>query len=79
MHRAFYVEEILVDIFAHCYAVPPNVWPKGRKVLSALARTCKTFKEPALDILWSELSNLGPLVRCLPEASYLSPGPDRVG
>ncbi|KAF8552922.1 hypothetical protein OG21DRAFT_1324865 [Imleria badia] len=72
MHRAFYVEEILIDIFGHCDEVDTNVWPKGSKGLSALARTCKTFKEPALDILWSKLTNLSPLVRCLPEASFLT-------
>ncbi|KAN0090753.1 hypothetical protein V8E55_004319, partial [Tylopilus felleus] len=37
----------------------------------ALARTCRTFKEPALDTLWSELSDLRPLARCLPNSLVL--------
>lgn len=40
-----------------------------------LARTCRTFKEPALDVLWSELVDLAPLVRCLPDACQSSIGP----
>ena len=38
----------------------------------SLARTCRAFKEPALDILWARLEDLSPLVRCLPEASYVN-------
>ncbi|KAF8434373.1 hypothetical protein L210DRAFT_3410851, partial [Boletus edulis BED1] len=34
--------------------------------LAALVRTCRTFKEPALDVLWSELVDLTPLPRCIP-------------
>ena len=29
-----------------------------------------TFKEPALDMIWAELDNLTPLVRCLPTESW---------
>ncbi|KAF8447203.1 hypothetical protein L210DRAFT_3390514 [Boletus edulis BED1] len=36
--------------------------------LPALARTCKAFRDPALDILWAELYSLAPLIRCLPGA-----------
>ncbi|KAF8434139.1 hypothetical protein L210DRAFT_3485675, partial [Boletus edulis BED1] len=38
--------------------------------LVALARTCRAFKEPALDILWEQLDDLSPIARCLPEASH---------
>ncbi|KAF8547266.1 hypothetical protein OG21DRAFT_1425191, partial [Imleria badia] len=37
--------------------------------LAALAQTCRTFKEPALDELWGTLDDLTPLAQCLPEAS----------
>ncbi|EIW86895.1 hypothetical protein CONPUDRAFT_134237 [Coniophora puteana RWD-64-598 SS2] len=40
--------------------------PGGRKSLSRLARTCKAFCEPALDILWRELDSLLPLVALFP-------------
>ncbi|KAF8555890.1 hypothetical protein OG21DRAFT_1495914 [Imleria badia] len=43
---------------------------RGCHDLPVLARTCCTFKEPALEVLWEELDNLSPLVQCLPEASY---------
>ncbi|KAG1808214.1 uncharacterized protein BJ212DRAFT_1281054 [Suillus subaureus] len=32
-----------------------------------LARTCRTFKEPALDILWENIDGFEPLISCLPE------------
>lgn len=80
MHHALELDEILLNIFAYCN--PPGF--KNSKYLPplsatadlvALARTCRIFKEPALDILWSELSDLAPLARCLPEISYqLAPG-----
>ncbi|KAI6003142.1 hypothetical protein EDD15DRAFT_2541370 [Pisolithus albus] len=34
--------------------------------LARLARTCKAFKDPALDVLWRTQSSLSPLIRCLP-------------
>ncbi|KAF8125164.1 hypothetical protein EV363DRAFT_1176649 [Boletus edulis] len=62
MHRALEIQDILLNIF-DCLCC--------RKQLAYLARTCHAFREPALDILWKELHNLSPLVRCLPKA--LSP------
>ena len=35
-------------------------------VLAALARTCRTFLEPTLDVLWRSQLTVGPLVRTLP-------------
>ena len=81
MHHALEIDEILLNIFAHCN--PPrfkNYRHVGRPFgialdLVALARTCRMFKEPALDVLWSELSDLCPLAQCLPEVSYqITPG-----
>ena len=40
--------------------------PGGRKALSRLARTCKAFKEPALDMLWRDLDSFVPLVSAFP-------------
>ncbi|KAF8548346.1 hypothetical protein OG21DRAFT_1516407 [Imleria badia] len=40
--------------------------------LLALARTCRSFKEPALDVLWGELLVPSAVARCLPEASHHS-------
>ena len=39
---------------------------ESRRDLAALALSCKTFRDPALKILWKELTSLEPLIRCLP-------------
>ena len=71
MHQALHIQEILFDIFGHCSPTEPHWTPLRRHstaVLAALARTCRTFKEPALDVLWSELVDLTPLPQCVPDA-----------
>lgn len=40
--------------------------PGGRRSLSRLARTCKAFKEPALNVLWRDLDSLNPLLALFP-------------
>jgi hypothetical protein len=40
--------------------------PSGRRTLSRLARTCRAFCEPALDILWRELDSLIPVIGLFP-------------
>lgn len=73
MHHALRLEEILLNIFGQCYSPRPTSRQRASRAtadLAALARTCRTFKEPALDVLWTELVNLAPLARCLPEASH---------
>ncbi|KAI0673375.1 hypothetical protein C8Q78DRAFT_622453 [Trametes maxima] len=40
--------------------------PGGRRSVSRLARTCKAFKEPALDVLWRDLDSLTPLLGLFP-------------
>ena len=81
MHHAFYIEEILLNIFRHCYTLVYR-WPprtpdaRGEQFwyanvhLATLARTCKAFKEPSLDMIWEELDDLTPLIRCLPETLW---------
>jgi len=65
MHHALYIEETLLNIFSYCYIpkhrqhsyLEPQRW-YANVHLAALARTCKRFKEPALDMIWAELSDL---------------------
>jgi hypothetical protein len=57
MHRCLYIQEIISIIFKYL--------DKKRDVV-ALATTCKTFRDPALQIVWSEIRSLVPLIRCLP-------------
>jgi hypothetical protein len=40
--------------------------PGGRRSLSRLARTCKAFSEPALNVLWRELDSLLPIIGLFP-------------
>ena len=68
MHHALEIQEILLNIFqvfGRCHDDDD-----GSADLASLARTCRAFKEPALDILWEVLDDLTPLARCLPEISY---------
>ncbi|KAF8127437.1 hypothetical protein EV363DRAFT_1401160 [Boletus edulis] len=69
MHHALEIPEILSNIFCYCYT--PGV-SRPLSDLPALARTCRTFKEPALHMLWEDLPGLSPLLQCLPEASEAS-------
>jgi len=74
MHRALYVEDIIHDVFFYIQFHSPIIMlPDLQSQIDflSLARTCRTFKEPALDILWERLEDLSPLVRCLPEASWV--------
>ena len=71
MHHILHIQEILLNIFGHCCPTELDWTPHRRRstaALAALARTCRTFKEPALNVLWCELIDLTPLPRCLPEA-----------
>jgi hypothetical protein len=40
--------------------------PGGKRMVSKLARTCKSFFEPATDALWKELDSLVPLIGLFP-------------
>ncbi|KIJ66524.1 hypothetical protein HYDPIDRAFT_26864 [Hydnomerulius pinastri MD-312] len=64
MHRVLYTQEILLNIFKCTY---PAWRSSFNPDLVALARTCRVFHEPALNVLWAELDNLTPLIRCLPQ------------
>ena len=43
-----------------------NDIPGGRRSVSRLARTCKSFCEPALNVLWKELDSLIPIIGLFP-------------
>ncbi|KAG1724868.1 hypothetical protein EDB19DRAFT_293754 [Suillus lakei] len=70
MHQALLVPEVLLDVFAHVNQIdkPSNTRERSlssRQSLAALATTCKTFYEPAMDLLWAEMSDLRPLLGCV--------------
>jgi hypothetical protein len=60
MHRCLYIPEISLLLCAELGGM------RAKKSLAALARTCVALCEPALDVLWYELSDLLPLVKCMP-------------
>ncbi|KAG2151299.1 hypothetical protein DEU56DRAFT_544628 [Suillus clintonianus] len=68
MHQAFLVTEVLLDVFRH---LDKNPDPARKSSLSALARTCKTFHEPAMDLLWATLDGVTPMLGCVPRLHQL--------
>ncbi|KAG1733816.1 hypothetical protein EDB19DRAFT_1999890 [Suillus lakei] len=75
MHQALLVSEVLSEIFSHLdenlgrYSLsrPSKTQPS----LEALARTCKTFHEPAMRLLWAKLDGIIPLLGCVPRLHQL--------
>ncbi|KAG1799261.1 uncharacterized protein HD556DRAFT_1457687 [Suillus plorans] len=55
MHQALLVPEVLLEIFAYVNTIPSTQTTSNQKLLAALARTCKIFHEPAMDLLWTEI------------------------
>jgi len=71
MHRCLYIPELLRQIIlstgvedSHMGAQPDH------STLASLARTCRTFYEPALDALWKTQYDLCALVKCMPSDSW---------
>ncbi|KAL1747831.1 hypothetical protein HDZ31DRAFT_80129 [Schizophyllum fasciatum] len=60
MHQALLIDEILRDIFDEC----------GKGALGVAARTCRAWKDPALDHLWRVLPTVGPLLALFPQLRY---------
>ncbi|KAG2348257.1 hypothetical protein BDR05DRAFT_956811 [Suillus weaverae] len=72
MHQALLIPEVLLEIFAHVneMILEPSESSLGivllsRKSLAALASTCKTFHEPAMDLLWGKIDMLESLLGCV--------------
>ncbi|KAF8140812.1 hypothetical protein K438DRAFT_1879252 [Mycena galopus ATCC 62051] len=75
MHHTFRIPEILHLIFAKLQIPIPHRQYFSRsqrkkclgcRDFAALARTCKIFRDPALDFLWREQDTLVNLLKCLP-------------
>ncbi|KAH7890975.1 hypothetical protein F5I97DRAFT_115675 [Phlebopus sp. FC_14] len=66
MHRCLRLEELLLRIFGIL----------DKNTLTVLARTCRAFTGPALDVLYRSIT-IGALVKCLPaEVWSTTSGPD---
>ena len=65
---------LLVDLF-ECVLewlvteFPRTIFKEERRTLAVLARTCRTFSEPSLNLLWRCLDSLLPLVRCFSDVA----------
>ncbi|KAH9888440.1 hypothetical protein C8Q73DRAFT_767165 [Cubamyces lactineus] len=86
VHAAIYCQEILCHIFSYFAYVPrarrrrmfglSTVTLRAHHgTLPRLARTCKAFSEPALDVLWKRMEELLPFVRILSDVEEADAGP----
>ncbi|KAG1727475.1 uncharacterized protein EDB91DRAFT_891698 [Suillus paluster] len=72
MHQSLLIDEILSHII-QLIAVDGQRDPKrleNTSDLARLARTCRSFMECALDILWRTQHSLSPLIMCLPRGIW---------
>lgn len=69
MHRIFFIHELLHNIFEN---IEDNEDQQRKATLAALARTCRIFCEPALDVLWHTQDNLEPILRCFAASVWQS-------
>ncbi len=53
-----------------CRLICEQIGSKDKRTLFQLCLSCKALMEPALDLLWYELDDLVPLMRCLPLDLY---------
>ncbi|KAG9311598.1 hypothetical protein JVU11DRAFT_7807 [Chiua virens] len=70
MHQCLTIVEVQHVIFREVLIV--DHWDQwaGRATLAGLARTCRTFSDAALDILWEDLPSFAYLIRCLPSSLW---------
>ncbi|KAH7908726.1 hypothetical protein BJ138DRAFT_1068295 [Hygrophoropsis aurantiaca] len=64
MHVCLYIPEILSNIFQNITHSKNRL---DKTTLASLARTSRVFQESALDILYSNITGLNPLVKCMPQ------------
>ncbi|KAJ8591714.1 hypothetical protein M405DRAFT_95226 [Rhizopogon salebrosus TDB-379] len=81
MHQAICTSDILQAIFANLPDPSLTVDSLSQTSLAALARTCKAFYEPAMDLLWADTFFLGisPLLGCVTRLHPLIYGARKVG
>lgn len=76
MHRGLQIPEIVELVCIELAEDLPRygAGPPQCQHLAALARTCKTFQDPALDLLWSHQKNtMKNLLMCMPNDLWHSP------
>ena len=66
VHRCLLVPELfslVCELLTHDYEMRPS---QRSATLASLARTCRAFEGPALDVLWREVEELRPLLCTMP-------------
>ncbi|KAJ7627493.1 hypothetical protein FB45DRAFT_1082859 [Roridomyces roridus] len=61
MHRALAIAEIVLITASEC---------ADDSTLPAFARTCRAFRDPALDLIWQEQYELLHLLKCMPDGLW---------
>jgi hypothetical protein len=66
MSRALFVSEILSEVISHVNITDTyhSNTAESRRSLLALALTCRSFSEQALDALWESLTGINPVMQC---------------
>lgn len=55
----------------------PTFSVKGNKTLAILARTCRMFRDPALNVLWHTIRDIRPLLLIFPAHIWTEEPPKR--
>ncbi|KAH6904146.1 hypothetical protein BKA70DRAFT_1193385 [Coprinopsis sp. MPI-PUGE-AT-0042] len=63
MHHCLRVQDIILSIFT----AVRDLESKRPKTMAALARTCRSFYEPAIKVLWREIPGIYPVASLFPE------------
>ncbi|KIK21397.1 hypothetical protein PISMIDRAFT_681317 [Pisolithus microcarpus 441] len=77
MHACLRITEILdliIGFMVDHIHEPDKICSIRHQDVVRLARTCKAFKDPALDVLWRTQSSLSPLILCLPDHLWTTKG-----
>ncbi|KAG2346072.1 hypothetical protein BDR05DRAFT_959642 [Suillus weaverae] len=64
MSRVLLVPEILSEVVSHVNITDTYYQTESGRSLLALALTCRSFSEQALDALWESLMGINPLMQC---------------
>lgn len=69
MHSALFIDEILEAVLDECTKWEKEVY---MKTAVQLARTCHSWKDPALDRVWGSLEDSKPLTDLLDRSDVVS-------
>jgi hypothetical protein len=75
VHQALFLSEILDEMFSHLNPILQRR-PWSWLSLAVLTRTCKTFHDPTMDLLWANLEGLEPLLGCVARLRSVGDGAD---